>query len=214
MAQEIRPKFGQGELKIEPSKSVFINCPFDDEYEKLFDAIIFATVCCGFLPRSAVETGNVSDARMLRITQALFSSQYSIHELGRCKGEGDENLARFNMPLELGMAMARRYKSRSKNGNHDWLVLVPEGHQYLKFISEISAFDPRTHDGSIDKLVTRVMAWLATRPNAIRTPTPKQVLDALPKFQLKRAQLKEDWKNDVPWAHIVVAATKTVPKFY
>src|SRR5579862_2661544 len=104
-----RPRFGGGDLVLDPSKSVFINCPFDDEYAALFDAILFATVCCGFIPRSALESGTVAEPRLTRILRALFSSKYSIHDLSRCTGQGGDNMARFNMPLELGMAMASRF---------------------------------------------------------------------------------------------------------
>ncbi len=94
-----RQHFGQGALKIDPLKSVFINCPFDKDFALNFDAIVFATACCGFLPRSALESGDVAVTRLERIKRALFTSKYSIHDLSRCKGEGDEQLARFNMPL-------------------------------------------------------------------------------------------------------------------
>ena len=51
---------------------MFINCPFDAAYAKLLDAILFATVCCGFTPRSALESGNVGEARLERIARANF----------------------------------------------------------------------------------------------------------------------------------------------
>jgi hypothetical protein len=73
-----RPHFGEGELALDPTKSVFINCPFDAEYSLLFDAILFSTVCCGFTPRSAIESGTVSEPRLERITRAIFSCRYSI----------------------------------------------------------------------------------------------------------------------------------------
>lgn len=59
-----RPRFGEGELTLDPSKSVFINCPFDPEYAALFEAIVFATVCCGFVPRSALESGTIAEPRL------------------------------------------------------------------------------------------------------------------------------------------------------
>ena len=92
----------QSNLPVDPRQSVFINCPYDSEFAPLFDAIVFATVCCGFVPRSALESGNVAEPRMERIAKAIFSSKYSFHDLSRCKGEGSEQLARFNMPLEPG----------------------------------------------------------------------------------------------------------------
>jgi hypothetical protein len=50
------------------------------------------------------------------------------------------------MPLELGIAMARRFMDPSRE--HDWLALVPRGHSYLMFISDLAAYDPgRRHSG-------------------------------------------------------------------
>lgn len=207
-----REHFGTGKLKVEPAKSIFINCPYDKDFEPLFDALVFATVSCGFMPRSALESGSVSDSRMERITRAIFSSKYSIHDLSRCRGEGDEQLARFNMPLELGIAMARRYIETDKNEKHDWLLLVPEGHSYVKFVSDLAGFDPLRHDGRVETVVRRVMPWLATRPDALRTPNSKEVLTVLPAFQAEKIKLKENWGEDVPWADIVLAAIDTVPK--
>jgi len=199
-----RPRFGEGELALEPAKSVFINCPFDHEYSDLFDAIVFATLCCGFMPRSALESGTVSEPRLARITKAVFGSRYSIHDLSRCTGEGDENFARFNMPLELGMAMAKAFIDTADE--HDWLVLVPKGHSYLRFISDLAAYDPATHDGSVNSAVVAVMAWLSTRKDAIPPVTPSGVLNALPQFKAEKSVLDIAWGGQPPWSDVVMAA--------
>jgi hypothetical protein len=199
-----RPRFGEGSLALDASKSVFINCPFDADYAPLFDAIVFATVCCGFIPRSALESGTVSEPRLTRILQALFNSKYSIHDLSRCTGEGSDNIARFNMPLELGMAMARRFMQPANE--HDWLVLVPSGHIYARFVSDLTAYDPVTHDGSVPSVVVAVMSWLATRSDAMPTVTPKEVLALLPTFQIGREVLDDAWGGFPPWADIIMVA--------
>lgn len=209
--QRSRERFGVGKLAVNPSTSVFINCPFDQEFAPLFDAIIFAATCCGFLARSALESGTVAESRMERIARAVFSSKYSIHDLSRCKGEGDENLARFNMPLELGIAMGRRLSSQRKDDRHDWLLLVEEGHQYAKFVSDLAGFDPKKHNRTTDTVIPIVMSWLATRPEAIEVPNPQQVLAALPLFQKRKAKLTEEWGNEVPWADLILAAREVVP---
>ncbi len=157
--------------------SVFINCPFDKDYLPIFDSVVFATVCCGFLPRCAIESGCTAVPRMDRITQAILSSKYSIHDLCRCKGEGDANLARFNMPLELGVSMAQRFGPDGVQA-HDWLLLVPKGSEYVRFVSDLAGFDPKQHDGTLSTVVPAVMSWLATRPDAIKVPTPRAVLGA------------------------------------
>ena len=120
--KRLREQFGRGNLAVDPGTSVFINCPYDAGFSPLFDAIVFASTCCGFLPRSALESGTVAEPRMDRIVRAVFSSKYSIHDLSRCRGEGTDNLARFNMPLELGIAMARRFASQNESERHDWLI--------------------------------------------------------------------------------------------
>jgi hypothetical protein len=211
VAQTVRKHFGHGDLKADPAKSVFINCPFDRDFAQLFDAIVFATVCCGFLPRSALESGTVAEPRMERITGAIFASNYSIHDLSRCRGEGNEQLARFNMPLELGIAMALRYRRAKKNQKHDWLVLVPDGHPYIRFVSDLAGFDPSAYDGTVASLVPKVMTWLATRPDAIQTPNAQDLLAALPDFIDTKDELKRQWGNEIPWADIILAARDTVP---
>jgi hypothetical protein len=199
-----RARFGEGELALAPAKSVFINCPFDSAYAPLFDAIVFSTVCCGFMPRCALESGTVSEPRLARVTRAIFESKYSIHDLSRCTGEGTENFARFNMPLELGIAMARRFMEPAQE--HDWLVLVPHGHAYLRFISDLAAYDPATHDGSVRGVVFAVMAWLSTRREAIPPVTPQDVLAMLPRFQAAKLELDMAWGGLTPWSDTVVRA--------
>lgn len=201
-----RLHFGEGELALDPSKSVFINCPFDAEYSRLFDAILFATVCCGFMPRCALESGTVAEPRLARITRAIFNSRYSIHDLSRCSGEGRENFARFNMPLELGIAMARRFMDPAQE--HDWLVLVPRGHAYLQFISDLAAYDPATHDGSEQGIVVAVMAWLSTRRDAVPPVTPSEVLANLPVFASAKLELQAAWGGHPPWSDTVLAAIR------
>ena len=211
MARALRKHFGHGSLKTSPANSVFINCPFDPDFLPLFEAIVFATVGCGFLPRSALESGTVAEPRMERITRAIFESKYSIHDLSRCRGEGDEQLARFNMPLELGIAMARRYTRTRKADRHDWLLLVPEGHAYTKFVSDLAGYDPVGYDGTVKGVARAVMGWLATRPDAVSTPTPQELLAALPAFRAKKQELMSQWGDKIPWADIILAARDTVP---
>jgi hypothetical protein len=198
-----RPHFGEGDLALDPSKSVFINCPFDAAYLPLFDAILFSIVCCGFMPRSALESGTLAEPRLARVASALFSCRYSIHDLSRSTGEGSENLARFNMPLELGMAMARRFMDPEE---HDWLLLVPEGHAYLRFVSDLAAYDPATHDGSVGSVVLPVTVWLSSRRDAVLPTTPQEVLSKLPTFQAKKLELDAALGGYPPWADIVLAA--------
>jgi hypothetical protein len=185
--------------------SVFINCPYDDGYRPLADAIVLAAAACGFTARSAIETGTVSVPRIDRIRSAISGSRYSIHDLSRCRGQGDADLARFNMPLELGFAMWRRFTDEVA---HDWLVLVPEGHEYLKFISDLGAFDPKTHQGTLETVVPPVVNWLKTRQHAGAFPFPDQVIDRLPAYLNRIATLRNRSGGELPWSELVATAEK------
>jgi hypothetical protein len=195
----------------DPNMSVFINCPFDDDYRPIMDAIIFATVCCGFLPRSAMESGAVAVPRMERIVKCVLSSRYSIHDLSRCKGEGDYNLARFNMPLELGIAMGRSLSAKTADEEHDWLLLVPRGHSYMQYVSDLAGYDAKQYDVTPESAIPAVMSWLLTRSNASPGPTPKRVLEKLPRFDAAREQLAVEWSKDIPWTELILAARDTAP---
>lgn len=203
--REGRVHIGKGQLGNKRNTSVFINCPFDDQYAPICDAIVFATACCGFLPRCAIESGSTSVPRMDRITNAICASKYSIHDLSRCRGEGDQNLARFNMPLELGVCMGQRFGS-SGSHDHDWLVLVPRGSPYVRFVSDMAGYDPKQYDPTPESALTAVMSWLATRPDAVITPKPIDVIKVLPEFAGKKRNLMHEWVGDAPWSDLVLLA--------
>lgn len=191
-------------------RSVFINCPFDADYAPLRDALVFGTVCAGLLPRSADDLGQVSVPRMARLTAALAGCRYSIHDLSRCRGEGELNHARFNMPLELGIAMA--YKcSGGRETQHDWLAIVPEGHVYMHFVSDLAGFDPRRHDGTALDVVRATTAWLWTLKTAVKKHRPGAVYGALTLFTAARQQLDAEFAEHPPWSLVYEAALGSVP---
>ena len=84
-------------------KNVFINCPFDEDYKPIFNAILFTVHRCGFVLRCSKEFGESSTIRIQNIIGLIEESKYSIHDLSRASTMGD--LPRFNMPLELGVCI-------------------------------------------------------------------------------------------------------------
>jgi len=122
-------------------------------------AIGLSVAAYGFAPRSARETEGDPEPRFSRILTTIARSKYSIHDLSRSTGEGGDNLARFNMPLELGMAAAFRFEREgSGRQRHQWLALVPEGYAYQRFISDLAGFDPARHDSSVPSMIREVSA--------------------------------------------------------
>lgn len=48
-------------MKKKYTSSVFINCPFDNEYSPIFRAVIFTIFDCGYIARSAREIDDSSE---------------------------------------------------------------------------------------------------------------------------------------------------------
>jgi hypothetical protein len=180
---------------LDPARCVFINCPFDAAYEPNLQAIVLGCVACGFTPRCAIDSGAAAAQRLSRILEGLCSCHLSIHDLSRCQGEGEEAPARFNMPLELGMAIARRHVSPDLHP--DMLILVPQGHQYVRFVSDLAGIDPAPHDGTPPMVLRRVMAWLASY-TVQACPKPPEVERHLVAFGDVWRQGKADW-GEVRW---------------
>jgi hypothetical protein len=186
----------------DPTHNVFVNCPFDTEFNEQRDAIIFTCVQSGFVPWMAGSTGDIATPRMQRILSAFDKCRYSIHDLSRYQGEGELNLARFNMPLELGVAMGLRGLDPAE-GAHDWLVLVREGHLYRRVVSDLAGFDPMTHDGSPAQAAVAVLSWLMTRPDVEDGIGPDEVLPKLVPFLDAKANLDKQWNGSPPWKHVL-----------
>jgi hypothetical protein len=201
-------------------KSVFINCPFDDLFAPLFHAIVLTVAARGFTPRCARETEGQAETRIARIAKGLLGSKYSIHDLSRFQGEGAENLARFNMPLELGMALGVTYLSqleqRTSNQTHTWMALVPGNFVHQKFISDLAGYDAPDHDQKPDTIIKRVAAWMSLQPDfSPATPSAKTIFEAYPRFCEALEKSKTDNLGVLTWGDIsrnaeIVIATMPV----
>ena len=83
------------------TKSVFINCPLDDDYRPILEAIVFGIHDCGFTARSALEVIDAGEVRIDKIRRIIRESKFGIHDISRTQPDRATQLPRFNMPLEL-----------------------------------------------------------------------------------------------------------------
>lgn len=197
---------------LDAKKSIFINCPYDNDYKEFFDALIFTIIACGFIPRSAKESEMWPVPRMERIVHAIYTSDYSIHDLSRCHGEGETMLARFNMPLELGLAMSRQYAGNGAS-IHNWKVLIPTDEPYAQFVSDLVGFDHLPYRKNTRALIGSVLAWLLNLPDAIPWRSPQPIVEGLQIFSEEKNRMEVEWSRDLPWKSLLDLAQDHVPEF-
>jgi hypothetical protein len=140
--------------------NVFINCPFDEEFDDIFHAMVFAIFDCGFTARCAREENNGADVRIEKIANIIKQSKYGIHDISRTEPCTKTKLPRFNMPLELGMFMGAKRYGDSQQKKKVCLITDKVKYRYFKYISDINGQDIQAHGNNITKSVRLVSDWL------------------------------------------------------
>lgn len=150
---------------------VFINCPFDSEYERLFRALVFAVQACGFRPRSALEIDDGSEIRLEKIVRIIGECRYGIHDLSRTELDDEGNLPRFNMPLELGLFLGAKYFGGGIQKEKACIIFDRARYRYQRFCSDIAGQDIRAHNGSEGDGIRAVRDALATWRPGVYLPS-------------------------------------------
>jgi hypothetical protein len=133
--------------------SVFINCPFDNQYWPIFEAVVFTVVACGFPPRCALEELDSGTVRLTKIQRIIRGCRFGIHDLSRVELAAANSLPRFNMPFELGLDIAAKAFGVGAVRRKQFLILDSAPYRYQQFISDISGQDIGCHDGSPDRAI-------------------------------------------------------------
>jgi hypothetical protein len=151
--------------------NVFINCPLDDEYRSLFEAIVFAIQDCGYITRCALELSDASEVRIDKITNIIGECRLGIHDISKTDADSATNLPRFNMPLELGLFLGAKRFGPAEQKLKTCLILDVERYRYQKFISDIAGQDIAAHAGDSLVAIRVVRNWLSSAtPRAVRIP--------------------------------------------
>lgn len=147
-------------------RSVFINCPFDDQFAPILQAVCFCVIYLGFSPRLAPENADNSKARLDRIVELIQGSKYGIHDLSRCVSTGAEEYFRMNMPFELGADFACQKFGVDPLPSKSILVLEKNRYDYQKALSDISGWDIEAHGNDPEEAVRKVRNWLVGHAKA------------------------------------------------
>jgi hypothetical protein len=148
--------------KAEFENSVFINCPFDADYDPILQAILFTVVYLGFVPRLSRERNDSAETRVEKINGLIEASKFSIHDLSRCVAKKKGEHFRLNMPFELGIDWAcRRYFGLGRDQKR-FLILEERPYRYQAALSDISGSDIQYHNGNFQVAIRKVRNWLVS----------------------------------------------------
>jgi hypothetical protein len=165
-----------------PANSVFINCPFDDEFAPGFQALIFAVIRCGFQVRCAREMADGAETRIDKLYNIIEQCRYSIHDLSRTELDAVNHLPRFNMPLELGVFLGAKRYGDDQQKKKRCAIMDVDQYRYQKFISDLNGMDIQAHGGVTRQMVEHVRTFLLTGSGRKTIPDLVELLDSYDRF--------------------------------
>lgn len=194
-----------------PDLQVFINCPFDEDYWPLMKAMIFAIHACGFKARCSAEVDDQTEGRLEKIMRLMGECPLGIHDLSRNGLDSATGLARFNMPIELGIFLGADFFGKRRKR---MLLMDARPRDYEKTASDLKGRDPRTHGNDEAKLIAHVRDWLNAQHIAGPLPGGREILRRYRLFQrdlrsmLRRFHLHESEisqpEHFIDWSHLVM----------
>ncbi len=155
---------------------VFINCPFDTDYQPLFRAIVFTVADCGFVPRCALEKVDTAEPRITKILRIIGECRYGVHDISATELYGKKKLPRFNMPLELGIFLG------AAGSDKRCIVLDREPDRYQRFCSDIAGQDIQAHNGNPADAARCIRDWLQAERTDSRIPGGAKIFERYEKF--------------------------------
>lgn len=196
---------------------VFINCPFDSDYQPIFNALIFVVYACGFLPRSARELDDGAQTRIEKLYNIINECRFGIHDISRTELDQVNHLPRFNMPLELGIFLgAKRFGGAAQKAKRA-LVLDVEQYRYQRFISDLAGMDIHAHGSDCNRAIRETRDWLANVSRRI-LPSSDRLTALFQRLSDELPQIVTDFgfsPNNVPYVDferiVVEWLLQTVP---
>lgn len=174
---------------------VFLNYPFDSDFETLANAMHFGVVAAGLIPVCARDLTTPDRLRLEMLVDAITSCNYSAHDLSKCKGEGDSNYARFNMPIEMGMALFHAVQSQLRLHRCAFFV---SNRDFQVAASDLAGLDPKNYNGDEKLLVASVYNWLRDVKAALNVEATSEILEKYQVFKRRLARMKGSGLNGRP----------------
>jgi hypothetical protein len=149
--------------------AVFLNIPYDENFERPYLAYIVGLVQLGLEPRVTLGVPG-GERRLDRILERIQSCRYSIHDLSRVEvSRRSPRIPRFNTPFELGLTVAW---AKLHPNLHTWFVCETERYRVDRSLSDLGGTDPNIHDGTVSGVMRELCNAFVRR----NSPRPTQMV--------------------------------------
>jgi hypothetical protein len=166
-------------------ESVFINMPYADDYEERLLALIAGLTLHGLVPTAAMVAGDDPN-RLERILEAIGDCRLSLHDLTWMSLDGkDPHTPRFNMPFELGIAVAL-----ARVVDNEYVILDTVPNRLDKALSDVRGMDAQIFDGSAMG-VFRALSNIFHRNDF--QPEPRHFRRVMSRLKSAAARIKRDF---------------------
>jgi len=166
--------------------SVFINIPYDARFTRLYIAYIVGLTELGLTPKATLEIPGGA-RRLDRIFDLITTCRYSLHDLSRVQlDRTPPPTPRFNMPLELGLAIAW---ARLNPSLHTWFVCESMNRRAQKSMSDLNGTDFNIHSGSPEGVMRELRNAFVRR---IHNPSVPQMMHSYSKLTQLIPELKQN----------------------
>lgn len=144
------------------NNSVFINCPFDQNYiDDQLKPMLFILIKNDLNPRLSLEVSDSGQSRLNKIIEIIKSCRYSIQDLSIVKSTKKGEYARMNMPFELGIDYGLRNSGQKDYSHKQFLILESTKYDYMKALSDINGLDIKVHSNDTEKTFECLYSWLS-----------------------------------------------------
>lgn len=179
---------------------VFINCPFDNAYWRLFRAIVFTIWACGYRSRCALEA-NGGALRLERLHDLIAACDRGVHDLSRVELSEQSGTPRFNMPYELGVAIGAKTFGGARQRQKQNLILARRREQWHPAVSDLAGIDPVFHGDDERKVVGAIRAFLGRTPDDVLLPGLEHIWRTYQDFQRDLPALARAAKHSMQEAY-------------
>ncbi|MDX3926963.1 MAG: hypothetical protein QHC90_14305 [Shinella sp.] len=119
---------------------------------------------------------------MDKIIGLIKRSQYSIHDLSRCKSNGPSETFRMNMPFELGLDLGYRRSGIAQADRKKFLIFERDPYDLKRSLSDIAGQDVDFHRNDYEIIIKKVRDFFRVEAG-VDAPGPARLVSDYATFQ-------------------------------